>query len=88
MKTSKQTDETRALKKQFWKNVVFLMDKVGLDEDDFSFRCDYTLNGFQSARVNNCLSLDMALVICKQLAEPLDDMFFKDYKEEWELAEC
>jgi hypothetical protein len=35
------------------------------------------------AMAQGCLSLDMAFVICKQLAEPLYDMFFKDYESEW-----
>lgn len=83
MRRCKETDEMKALKVQFWRNTIFLLRTMRLDEYKFALSCNYSENGFHSARTKKCLSLDMAFVICKQLAEPLDDMFFKDYESEW-----
>lgn len=83
MRLCKQTDEMKALKKQFWRNTIFLLRTLRLDEYEFALSCNYSGNGFHTAMMQGCLSLDMAFVVCKQLAEPLDDMFFKDYASEW-----
>lgn len=84
MRRCKQTNEMKSAKVQFWRNTIFLLRTMRLDEYEFALSCNYSENGFHSAMAQGCLSLDMAFVICKQLAEPLDDMFFKDYESEWE----
>ena len=78
----KRTDKTKALRLQFWKNASFIMHRMDLCEYEFAHLCNYSENSVHSARAKGCLSLDMAIIICEQLAEPLDDMFFKDYESE------
>jgi hypothetical protein len=76
----RRTDKTKALRLHFWKNTLFIMRRMGLCEYEFANLCNYSENSFHAARSKGCLSLDMAIIICEQLAEPLDDMFYTDYE--------
>lgn len=76
----KRTNKTKDLRLQFWKNTLFIMSSLRVCEYEFANLCNYSENSFHSARTKGCLSLDMAIIISEQLAEPLDDMFYTDYE--------
>ncbi len=81
MRNSHQTEETKALRRQFWKNTMYLQKKLGIDDETLSMYCDYSRNGFQTSRCMGLLSFDMAITIAQQLAEPIDDMLYTDYEK-------
>lgn len=84
MRTSHQSGKTKALREQFWKNTSYLQKKLNIDDETLSMYCNYSRHGVQQSRCLNQLSLDMAIEIAHQLAEPIDDLLYTDYEKKGE----
>ena len=70
------------IKHQFWDNVAYIQKYENITNQQLADSLGITSHSFVYKKSMRQLSIEWAVKIAKQLAEPLDDLFFRDFAKE------